>query len=64
VKQIDSALDRLNVTVPIIKKNLLDACAQVIGADGVILETEAELIRAVADSLDCPMPPMGVPELP
>jgi uncharacterized tellurite resistance protein B-like protein len=42
----------------------LDACAQVIGADGVILETEAELIRAVADSLDCPMPPMGVPELP
>jgi Zn-dependent protease with chaperone function len=64
VKQIDSALDRLNLVVPIIKKNLLDACAQVIGADGVILETEAELIRAVADSLDCPMPPMGVSELP
>jgi uncharacterized tellurite resistance protein B-like protein len=62
VKQIDSALDRLNVVVPIIKKNLLDACARVIGADGVILETEAELIRAVADSLDCPMPPLGVPE--
>jgi len=62
VKQMDAALDRLNVAVPIIKKNLLDACARVIGADGVILETEAELIRAVADSLDCPMPPLGVNE--
>jgi hypothetical protein len=60
VTQIGPALDRLNLVVPIIKKNLLDACARVIGADGVILETEAELIRAVADSLDCPMPPLGI----
>jgi Zn-dependent protease with chaperone function len=62
VKQIDIALDRLTLVVPIIKKNLLDACARVIGADGVILETEAELIRAVADKLDCPMPPLGISE--
>jgi uncharacterized tellurite resistance protein B-like protein len=33
----------------------------VVGADGVILETEAELLRAIADTLDCPMPPF-VPE--
>lgn len=57
VKQIDTALDRIVLAAPIIKKNLLEACVNVIGADGVILETEAELLRAVADTLDCPMPP-------
>jgi Zn-dependent protease with chaperone function len=57
VNQIDASLNRLVMASPIIKKNLLDACIHVVGADGVILETEAELLRAVADTLDCPMPP-------
>lgn len=58
VKQIDAALNRLALAAPIIKKNLLDACVYVIGSDGVILESEAELLRAVSDTLDCPMPPL------
>lgn len=62
VPALDPALDRIAVAVPIIKKNLLEACARVIGADGVIQEAEAELLRAVADTLDCPMPPLGVSE--
>ncbi len=57
VTQIDTALNRLAQAVPIIKKNLIEACAHTVGADGVILESEAELLRAVADTLDCPMPP-------
>jgi len=28
----------------------------------VIVEAEAELLRAIADTLDCPMPPLGVGE--
>jgi len=28
-----------------------------VAADGVIQEMEAELLRAIADTLDCPMPP-------
>ena len=62
VEPLDAALNRLALAVPIIKKNLLEACAHVVGADGVILEAEAELLRAVADTLDCPMPPLGVVE--
>ena len=62
VDQIDTALNRLALAVPIIRKNLLEAAARVVGADGVILEAEAELLRAVADTLDCPMPPLGVGE--
>jgi Zn-dependent protease with chaperone function/uncharacterized tellurite resistance protein B-like protein len=57
VTEIDAALDRLAQAAPIIKKNLLEACIHTVGADGVILEAEAELLRAVADTLDCPMPP-------
>jgi Zn-dependent protease with chaperone function len=55
--QIDPALNRLAQAVPTIKKNLIDACVHVVGADGVILEAEAELLRAISDTLDCPMPP-------
>jgi Zn-dependent protease with chaperone function len=57
VNEIDAALNRLAQAVPIIKKNLIEACIHVGGADGVIVESEAELLRAIADTLDCPMPP-------
>jgi Zn-dependent protease with chaperone function len=57
VDQIDAALNRLALAVPTIKKNLIEACVYAVGADGVITETEAELLRAVADTLDCPIPP-------
>jgi len=60
VNELDAALNRLTLAVPIIKKNLIEASARVVGADGVILEAEAELLRAIADTLDCPMPPLGV----
>ncbi|HWH72082.1 MAG TPA: M48 family metalloprotease, partial [Candidatus Sulfotelmatobacter sp.] len=55
--QVDAALNRLAQAVPQIKKNVLNACAQTVAADGVIQELEAELLRAIADSLDCPLPP-------
>jgi Zn-dependent protease with chaperone function len=57
VDEIDAALNRLAQAVPIIKKNLIEACVHVVGADGVIVESEAELLRAISDTLDCPMPP-------
>jgi Zn-dependent protease with chaperone function len=55
--QVDEALNRLCQAVPQIKKNVLNACAQTVAADGVIQELEAELLRAIADTLDCPIPP-------
>jgi hypothetical protein len=56
--EISRALDRLAQAVPQIKKNLLAACVQVVGADGVIQESEAELLRGIAETLDCPLPPL------
>jgi Zn-dependent protease with chaperone function len=55
--RIDAALDRLNQGAPRIKKAVLGACAETVAADGVIQENEAELLRAIADTLDCPIPP-------
>jgi len=58
--EISTALDRLALAVPQIKKNLLEACIQVVGADGLIQENEAELLRGIAETLDCPLPPLLV----
>jgi Zn-dependent protease with chaperone function len=61
LSHIDAALARLSQAVPQIKKNILNACAQTVVADGVIQEGEAELLRAIADTLDCPVPPFVQP---
>jgi uncharacterized tellurite resistance protein B-like protein len=59
--QLEAALARLSQAVPQIKKNVLGACAQTVAADGVLQAREAELLRAIADSLDCPIPPFLQP---
>ncbi len=58
LEQVDAALNRLSQAVPQIKKNLLNACAQTVAADGVLREPEVELLRGIADTLDCPIPPL------
>jgi hypothetical protein len=55
--RVDAALARLSQAVPQIKKNVLNACVQTVAADESIHEREAELLRAIADALDCPIPP-------
>ena len=55
--RLDAALERLALAVPQIKKNVLNACAETVAADGLLQAPEAELLRAIADSLDCPIPP-------
>ncbi|HZE13429.1 MAG TPA: M48 family metallopeptidase [Chthoniobacterales bacterium] len=54
---LDAALNRFAESVPQIKKNILAACAETVAFDNVIQPREAEIIRAIADSLDCPIPP-------
>ena len=56
--QIDAALDRLALASPAIRRQVLEACAQAVAADGQVNRREAEILRAIADSLDCPIPPV------
>ena len=55
--QLDSALDRFNAATPLVKKQLLFACGHAVMADGAVRNEEAELLRAVADTIGCPVPP-------
>lgn len=55
---IDRALDRWAEASPALKRRLLAACVEVVAADGWVRVEEAELLRAVADALDCPLPPV------
>ncbi|HXN35977.1 MAG TPA: M48 family metallopeptidase [Opitutaceae bacterium] len=57
--QLDGALDKLAGASGPIKQRLLLAGAHVVSADGVLLTAEAELLRAVAASLDVPVPPLS-----
>ncbi|GAA6153966.1 M48 family metallopeptidase [Pseudoteredinibacter isoporae] len=55
---LDKALEQLNLLRPLDKPRLLKAMAASINHDGEVTATEAELFRAIADSLDCPIPPL------
>ncbi len=55
---IDRALDALAQASPALKRPILDACARCVAADQVLHPEEAELLRAIADALDCPVPPV------
>jgi hypothetical protein len=63
LSHVDAALSRLSQAVPQVKKNVLNACAQTVAADGLIQEGEAELLRAIADTLNCPAPPFVQPQV-
>jgi Zn-dependent protease with chaperone function len=56
LEQVDTALDKLAVSSLPIKKRLLVAAAHVVGSDGTISTEEGELYRALAATLDLPMP--------
>ncbi|WP_409526120.1 M48 family metallopeptidase [Nitrincola sp. MINF-07-Sa-05] len=58
LSELDKALSKLAQLKPLQKPALLKALAVCIEDDGEITITEAELLRAVADSLDCPLPPL------
>jgi len=56
--QLDTAFSVLEELAPQPKGQLLHACAVTVAADREVSVVEAELLRATADSLGCPMPPL------
>ena len=57
-RELDAALDVLDTVTFKLKQRLLEAGAATILADRRVTTHEAELLRGVADSLGCPMPPL------
>jgi len=56
-ERLDAALDALAALVPLRKRDLLGACAATVLVDRHVAVEEAELLRAIADALGCPVPP-------
>ena len=60
LNNLNQALSELTQLKTLQKPLLLKACAACITADKIITTTETELFRAIADTLDCPVPPLAV----
>jgi hypothetical protein len=58
LQKLNGALAELAQAAPKQRQRLVDACAACICADATVKVGEAELLRAVCDLLDCPMPPL------
>ncbi|MCK6457763.1 MAG: M48 family metallopeptidase [Phycisphaerae bacterium] len=54
---VRAALDKIAAAVPQVREAILDACAHCVLADRVATVREAELLRAVAIAIGCPLPP-------
>ena len=57
LKDFDRALEDLATASLAVKKTILTACSAAVVHDGVVNDTQFELLRAIADTVDCPIPP-------
>lgn len=57
---LDNCLDHLLLLKPLLKESLLKACLLSALSDNEMTSRELELIRAIADTLDCPIPPIDI----
>jgi hypothetical protein len=58
IGELDEALATLRRASPKVQRSLIHACAAVISFDKTVTAQEAELFRAIADSLGAPVPPV------
>jgi Zn-dependent protease with chaperone function len=64
IAALESALKQLEQLRPLDKPLLLKALAAAMESDGEVKEEEVELFRAIADCLDCPVPPLSAGKRP
>lgn len=60
-QQLDTAIDGLERVSPFGKRNLIHACAEVAAQDGHLDPDEVDLVRALAELWECPVP-LAIPE--
>lgn len=58
LSRLDRSLDALQDAPFELRRSLIEACAGCVGFDQQVTGVEAELLRVIADALDCPVPPL------
>jgi len=56
----DQALKALNMATPTLKEMVLKAALHCVVCNGMVSVKEGELLRVIADGLDCPLPPISM----
>ena len=57
LNELDDVLERFDRASPMVKKELLIRCGKAAMRDGDLSNREAEMLRAIADAIGCPVPP-------
>ena len=57
-RSLNEATEKLRLLSPFLKRSMLNVCADCVLHDGKITIAEAELVRAIALAIDCPIPPL------
>ncbi|BAT53274.1 peptidase M48, Ste24p [Nostoc sp. NIES-3756] len=55
--EVKKSIERLRLASPKLKQAIVDACAHTVLLDNQVTNSEADLLRAIAMTLDCPIPP-------
>jgi Zn-dependent protease with chaperone function len=55
--ELDKVLDKFDQASPLVQRQVLVACVTAAARDGKLSSREAELLRTIADSIGCPLPP-------
>lgn len=59
IKDLDRALRAFADVDPMIKQKIIEACVTCVQVDEEIAVEERLILRAIADTMDCPLPPLG-----
>jgi Zn-dependent protease with chaperone function len=57
LQDLGPSLKRIELAIPKLKQSIVDACAHTVLMDNDVTPREAELLRAIVITLDCPIPP-------
>ncbi|WP_375506835.1 M48 family metallopeptidase [uncultured Nostoc sp.] len=60
--ELKKSIERLRLASPKLKQAIVDACAHTVLLDNKVTQSEADLLRAIAMTLDCPIPPFLNPQ--
>jgi uncharacterized tellurite resistance protein B-like protein len=58
LKKISASLKKLSQLSPILKRGIIEACADIALHDGQLNYAEAEFLRAISELLNTPIPPL------
>ncbi len=58
LQEVAIALSQMDAATPLVKQSILRLCGLVVSDDGHVADQEMELLRAAAEAIGAPIPPL------